>query len=155
MGLSMGNSSRENIVRACMEAALYGMRLGLDSFRKLGMEASQITLTGGGAQSAVWRQMVADITGLPVSLPATHESAAFGAALQALWYHGLSAGAEKSIEAVAMGAVAGVADDSGSGSVGVGNLIRPGRDSPFYEEGYARYMEYLEAVKPLYMEEKI
>ena len=42
-------------------------------------------LTGGGANSRVWRQIVADICRLPVVRLAQDEGASFGAALQALW----------------------------------------------------------------------
>ena len=43
-----------------------------------------IILTGGGAKSDAWRQIVADICGAPVEMLQQEEGAAFGAALQAL-----------------------------------------------------------------------
>ena len=61
------------------------MRFGLDELRRLGLESSEIILTGGGANSAIWCQVVADICRLPVTLLAQDEGASFGAALQALW----------------------------------------------------------------------
>jgi xylulokinase len=42
-------------------------------------------LTGGGSNSKVWCQIVADVCRLPVSLLLQDEGASFGAALQALW----------------------------------------------------------------------
>jgi xylulokinase len=68
-----------------MEGATYAIRFGLDELTRLGIEGREIVLTGGGSKSAVWRQIVADICDLPVSLPAQDEGASFGAALQALW----------------------------------------------------------------------
>ena len=41
-------------------------------------------MTGGGSKSAIWRQIIADLTGLEVRVPLVKEAAAFGAALQAL-----------------------------------------------------------------------
>ena len=46
--------------------------------------ATSIVLTGGGVRSAKWRQLVADICNLPVTVHEQDEGAAFGAALQAM-----------------------------------------------------------------------
>jgi xylulokinase len=44
-----------------------------------------VRLVGGGSRNRLWRSLVADLLGAPVALPIETESAAFGAALQALW----------------------------------------------------------------------
>jgi xylulokinase len=49
---------------------------------ELGVAAEELRLVGGGSKSSLWRQIVADVTGLRVSLPAESESAALGGALQ-------------------------------------------------------------------------
>jgi xylulokinase len=85
LGMTAQNCSRGHILRATAEGATYAIRFGLDELRRLGIEATEIILTGGGAKSAAWRQIVADVCGLPVTLPAQDEGASFGAALQALW----------------------------------------------------------------------
>ena len=72
-------------MRATVEGATYGLRFGLDELRRLGIESSEIVLTGGGANSRTWRQIVADICRLPVVRLAQDEGASFGAALHALW----------------------------------------------------------------------
>ncbi|HQQ40636.1 MAG TPA: FGGY-family carbohydrate kinase, partial [Clostridia bacterium] len=41
----------------------------------------RIIATGGGAKSALWCQLQADITGIPVSIPAEKEAACLGAAM--------------------------------------------------------------------------
>jgi xylulokinase len=84
-GLTVTNSNRENISRAAMESAIYAMRGGLDSFRKLGFKPKEIRLIGGGAKSPIWRQIAADILNLPIRIPTLDEAAALGAAVQALW----------------------------------------------------------------------
>ncbi len=84
-GLTAANTSRENICRAAMESAIFAMRGGLDSFQKLGFLPKEIRLIGGGAKSALWRQIVADILNVPVKVPVLDEAAALGAAIQALW----------------------------------------------------------------------
>ena len=85
VGMTAGNVKKENIFRSAMESAILGMKLGLNSFQKLGFKALEVRLIGGGANSAVWRQITADILNLPVVIPVTAEAAALGAALQALW----------------------------------------------------------------------
>ena len=49
--------------------------------RDAGNEVHEIRATGGFARSALWRQMLADVLGMPVGYPAGHEGSAFGAAL--------------------------------------------------------------------------
>jgi len=85
MGLTNGNMTQPNVFRSAMEAAIYGLKIGLESFRKLGFQATEIRLIGGGANSPFWSQMTADILELPVKIPTQKEAAAFGSALQALW----------------------------------------------------------------------
>ena len=85
LGLTSENCSKGHLLRATVEGATYGLRFGLDELLRLGIEASEIVLTGGGANSRVWRQIVADVCQLPVLRLAQDEGASFGAALQALW----------------------------------------------------------------------
>jgi len=91
-GLGMHNMTQPSVYRAAMEGATYSLKYGHDLFRRAGMGFSRILLTGGGANSAAWRQLVADIFELPVEVPRHGESAAFGAALQALWAQQISQG---------------------------------------------------------------
>ena len=48
---------------------------------KFSNETGYIIATGGGAKSPIWCQMYADITGLPVRIPAEKEAACLGAAM--------------------------------------------------------------------------
>jgi len=61
------------------------MNYGLERMRKLGIEPSEIRLTGGGSKNRAWRRIAADVFGVDVVCPMVEESAAYGAALQALW----------------------------------------------------------------------
>ena len=53
-----------------------------------GMAPKAIIATGGGAKSPVWCQLQADITGLPVEVPAVTEAGCLGAAMIAAWTAG-------------------------------------------------------------------
>ncbi|HEY1848733.1 MAG TPA: xylulokinase [Opitutaceae bacterium] len=84
-GLDRRTLSRSHLARAAMEGATHGMNYGLLRLGALGVKPREIRLTGGGARSALWRQIAADIFGVPVVAMAQDESAALGGALQAAW----------------------------------------------------------------------
>ncbi len=85
VAMDMTNTKKENIFRSSLESAIFGMRIGLESFRDLGFEIKEVRLIGGGANSAVWRQIASDILDLPVVVPVQNETAALGGTIQALW----------------------------------------------------------------------
>lgn len=84
IGLDTQNTNPENLLRSAMEGATFALRYGVDRMRELGIEASEICLTGGGAGSLTWRQVVSDVCNTPVTVLEQDEGASFGAALQAL-----------------------------------------------------------------------
>jgi D-xylulose kinase len=84
-GMTSLNMRPGPIARAAMEGATFGLRYGLDVMKRCGIDPEEIRLVGGGAQSRVWRQLVADTFALPVICLVHQEAAATGAALQALW----------------------------------------------------------------------
>ena len=84
-GMDLHNSTAAHLYRAAMEGATYSLRAGQEALIQAGLRFDTLVLTGGGAHSTAWRQMVADVFDLPVEVPCQLEGAAFGAALQALW----------------------------------------------------------------------
>jgi gluconokinase len=72
---------REHLVRAALEGVCLQLGLVLASMRDAGIEIREVRATGGFARSPLWRQMLTDVLGLPVSFPAGHEGSSFGAAL--------------------------------------------------------------------------
>ena len=85
LGLNQGNFHAGAIARATMEGVTLGMNYGLRRLAALGVKAKEIRVTGGGAKSPVWRQVMADIFGVPVVGMVEEEGAALGGALQAAW----------------------------------------------------------------------
>jgi len=88
LGLNRANLDRGRFARAAIEGVTLGMNYGLRRLGELGVRPREIRVTGGGARSAVWRQMMADIFGVPVVGMREDEGAALGAALQAAWCEG-------------------------------------------------------------------
>jgi len=158
-GITVTNFKQENIARAALESAIFGMRIGLDGFKNLGFKAKEIRLTGGGAKSPTWQKMAADIMNLPVRIPSGSEAAAMGAAIQALWclqtnspvHTGLLAKTGLSIKKVT---ITGLAEEHVmlEAASKESAVIMPDRQAvAAYNKAYAEYSRYLRAVSPLYL----
>ena len=83
-GMTISNLTPAHLARAAMEGVTLGMAYGLRRMESLGLKPSEIRLTGGGSQSPVWCQILADVFGYPVVTMESAEGAALGAAIQAL-----------------------------------------------------------------------
>ena len=94
-GLRPTNMLPMNFARAAVEGATLGLAYGLKRFRDLGMNPTEIRLTGGGSKSAVWRQIAADCFNAEVVTLNTSEGAALGGAIQAAYAHANQGVAEK------------------------------------------------------------
>ena len=81
-GLTLSHT-RGHLVRAVLEGVTFALRDSLDLMRELGVPATQIRATGGGAKSPFWRQLQADVMGGRVFSMAADEGPAFGVALLA------------------------------------------------------------------------
>ena len=95
LGLTGKTFTAGHIARASMEGVTMGMNYGLRRLAELGVKAKEIRVTGGGAKSGVWRQIMADIFGVPVVAMVEDEGAALGGALQAAWCVALREGKKK------------------------------------------------------------
>jgi xylulokinase len=138
-GLTAANFTRENIARASLESAIFGMRIGLEAFNELGFKAKEIRLIGGGAKSELWQSIAANVMNLPIRVPASEEAAAVGSAIQALWTLENSEKsrtiAEVCEEHITMEGKMVTSDPSAAAA---------------YNEAYAEYSRYLNALKRLY-----
>ncbi|MDR3209589.1 MAG: xylulokinase, partial [Oscillospiraceae bacterium] len=86
---------RGHMIRAVLEGVAYSQRECLDVFAELGGAARDMTAVGGGARSALWRQMLADLYACPVHTSANADAAALGAALLAAVGAGVYASVEE------------------------------------------------------------
>jgi xylulokinase len=81
-GLSLAHS-RAHMTRAVLEGVCFALRDSLGILQELGLAPEQLLLTGGGAKSALIRQLQADVFGLPVTTVNREEGGSYGAALLA------------------------------------------------------------------------
>lgn len=82
-GLTLDHDA-SRIARAALEGVAFTLAGLIDASRQLGVAPYELRSVGGGARSAVWSQIKADVTGLPVRVPAVVDHAgALGAAIVA------------------------------------------------------------------------
>ena len=82
VGLTAAHT-RGHIVRAILEGVAFSLKDTLTLFSEMSVPVRSIRVGGGGARSALWRQIQADVYGHPVDVVAAEEGAAYGAALLA------------------------------------------------------------------------
>jgi xylulokinase len=82
VGLSLRHG-RPHLARSVIEGATFAMRDSLEIIRGLKVPVKEVRLSGGGARSPFWRQVQADVYGLPTAITNSHEGPAYGVALLA------------------------------------------------------------------------
>lgn len=92
-GLSAMHGKRD-LIRAVMEGVSYSLKDSLDILDKMGVKPQSMLLTGGGAKSSFWRQVLADVFDCPVQTIRSSEGPALGVAILA----GVGAGLYPSVE---------------------------------------------------------
>ena len=82
LGSAGQGGGRGACVRAIEEAAAYVARGHRDIITGLtGLRFGEVVFTGGAGQGRLWPQIMADVLGVPVHIPAVTESSALGAAI--------------------------------------------------------------------------
>ena len=93
VGLTVRHT-RAHLTRAVLEGVAYGLRDSFELIKTAGkVQVRQVRVSGGGAKSALWRQILADVFDAELVTVNTTEGAAFGAALLA----GVGAGAWRDV----------------------------------------------------------
>jgi len=82
LGLTVGHG-RAELVRSILEGVTLACYDAFEVLEQLGAQPERIVMAGGGARSALWRQIVADVFGLPVQQLLMADQSALGAALLA------------------------------------------------------------------------
>jgi xylulokinase len=124
---------RAHLTRAVLEGVAFGIRDSFTLIRQSGLtEIEQVRVSGGGARSAVWRQILADILGVELVTVNTTEGAAYGAALLA------------AVGAGAFGSVPAACEQT----IRVTGRTAPGEQSSAYQGFYERYQALYPALAP-------
>jgi len=81
-GLGLGHT-RKHLIRAIMESSCYEIKTNLEVLQELGVKLQELRITGGASRNALWNQIEADISNLPVIKGKVEEATALGAAILA------------------------------------------------------------------------
>lgn len=73
-----------HLTRAVLEGVAFGLRDSFELMKNTGLaQINQVRVTGGGANSPLWRQILADVLNVDLATVSSVEGAAYGAALLA------------------------------------------------------------------------
>lgn len=126
--------SRKHMVRAGLEGAAYALRHNLEAAEQAGAKVARLRAMGGAANSLLWTQIKADITGKPIDVPSSDVATTLGAALLA----GVAVGVYQDFT------------DAVSRTVTITRTHEPCMDnSGLYHQGYAVYRELYSNLKDL------
>jgi xylulokinase len=98
-GLSLA-TKRADLIRAIMEGAAFGLRHNAEVAAGSGFGIARLACVGGGARSAVWNQIKADVLQIPIRLPRAATGAPLGDALAAGVATGVYASFEDAVRRV-------------------------------------------------------
>lgn len=133
LGLSM-STTLSDIYRASMEGVVYEMVLNMEYLKKSGVDFKMLHATGGGAKSAVWMQMKADMLNVPVRALEVADAGTVGSAMLT----GIAAGCFKDLS------------DAAAHMVREKQIYYPNAEMhKKYMKIYERYRSLYQAVRPL------
>ena len=133
-GLSTAHT-RADVFRAVLEGVAYSLRDCFSIVREQGVTIEQVRLTGGGARSRLWRQIMADVMGIELVITRTEEGPALGAALMA---------------AVGKGIYRTI-DEACAATISIVERVEPIPDRmALYDRGYELYRDLYPALKASY-----
>jgi xylulokinase len=126
---------RSHLARALLEGCAFAMRDVIERLAQMGVAGDAILLLGGGARSALWAGIRADLSGLAVEVPVVHDTSPLGAALLA----SVAAGIHPGIAAAA------------AHIAGAASRVDPtARHRAALDGAYARYRRLFESLRPMY-----
>jgi xylulokinase len=130
VGLTLRHD-RRHMTRAVLEGVAFGLRDCLDLLTPLSIPVERVRLSGGGARSALWRQILADVLRMEVATVNVTQGAAFGAAVLA----GVGEGVFENV------------GDAARSIVRETGTTSPGPDADRYHGAYERYRALYPALR--------
>lgn len=91
--------TRADLIRSIIEGVSYSQQDGLAIIEEMGVKVTSVRISGGGARSAFWKQVLADVFAKRVTTLASQEGSAYGAALLAMVGTGAFASVEEACRA--------------------------------------------------------
>jgi xylulokinase len=129
-----GKHTRADLIRSVIEGVCYSQKDALDLITALGVSADTVRLSGGGARSKFWRQMMADVLNRRVATLESQEGSAIGAALLAMVGTGEYSNVEEACER----------------HVRETESLAPGPEASYYSNGHSVFQALYPALQPLF-----
>ena len=137
-GLRFG-TTRGQMIRACMEGVAYALRHNLETAAAAGARAETLRAMGGSANSRIWTQIKADVTGCGIEVPGSDTATTLGAAILA----GMGTGVWNSFE------------EAAEQTVRVKKQYSPDPETKaVYDRGYETYRQLYEHLKDMMIPER-
>ena len=83
VGMTM-DSSRSDLVQAVLEGVAFAIRDSFEVAKSIGLEIPRSRICGGGAKSALWRKIFANVLGIPLDMVKTEQGPGYGGAMLAM-----------------------------------------------------------------------
>jgi xylulokinase len=131
IGLTVSHT-KAHLFRAVLEGVAYAMKYSIEAAKETGIKINRATLVDGGARSPLWRQIIADVTGVKMDYIPEAQGAPLGDAILA----GLGTGLIKDYHVI-------------EDWLGERVPMKP-KNAVEYQKYYELYVSCLEAVKPLF-----
>jgi len=127
--------TRAHMTRAVLEGVAFGLRDNMVLLQETGLPApTELRISGGGAKSTIWRQILADVLQVALTGVRVNEGAALGAAILAGVGARLWPSTPAACEAV----------------IKLQQVTKPGPDSQTYAALHARFASLYHHLKPFY-----
>ena len=134
VGLTVRHT-RDHMTRAVLEGVAFGLRDSFELMKNAGIaDIRQVRISGGGAKSPLWRQILADVFDAELVTVNTMEGAAYGAAVLAAVGTGL------------FDSVAAACQQF----IHVTECTGPGNETAAYNQAYYLYRQLYPALKPTF-----
>lgn len=128
--------TRGHFIRALLEGVAFLLKNNLEVIEKTGLKVTEIRSTGGGAKSALWNQIKADVCDVPVITLENDDTALIGDAILAGVASGVFASIESGCEAL----------------VKIKNKVNPTLAVEVYKKAYQKYSSLDDTLDGFYKE---
>lgn len=133
------NTSRADMYQAVLEGVAFAIKDNLEVIKEFGIDVKSSCLCGGGAKSALWREILANVLNIELNVPTTEQGPGYGSAMLAM----VGAGEFDNVKAVT------------DKFFEIKETVKPDNVlSSLYADRYEKYRKIYPAMKELYKEIK-
>ena len=128
-------TTRKHLTLAVLEGVAFALKDCVEIAKQSGLEIPSTRICGGGAKSKLWRQIIANVLGIPVEVPSIEEGPSYGGAMLAM----VACGAYESVEEAAQKILS------------VSEIVYPNADMVcLYAEKYEKFTKLYPALKEVF-----